>query len=359
MARRRRLEPPQAADLAAIRAAVGAPAVGAASAERIGPPPIAREVANAAEAQRSEIEALRAEARRHRADADRLAAAAAAGLVIREVPLRAIDVDYLARDRLPRAEDDAALQALRASIEQHGQRTPLELADLGDAADPRYGLVSGYRRYCALQRLASETGAARWRTARAIVRTPGTLGAAFIAMVEENEIREGLSYFERGQVCLRAVEQGAFGAVDAAIDALFAGASPAKRSKIRSFVLICETIGDVLRRPEALGERLGLRLAQAIRADHGGALRRFLGERPGSSRDAAEEQAALTAFLKQLRARPAPAQGRAHPLAGGGTIVLRRRAGRIVVEIEGAGVDATAEDALLAAIAGFIAAPGG
>jgi len=191
------------------------------------------------------------------------------------------------------------------------------------------------------------------------VRTPGTLGAAFIAMVEENEVRESLSYFERGQVCLRAVEQGAFDTVDAAIDALFDGASPAKRSKIRSFVLICETVGDVLRRPEALGERLGLRLAQAIRADHGGALRRFLGERPGRSRDAVGEQAALLAFLTQLKTRPEPSPPRDRTLPGGGRIVLRRRAGRTVIEIEGVAIDSTAEETLLAAIARVIPAPDG
>lgn len=357
MARRRRLEPPEAADLASIRAAVSDPvSQGAARRDQFAPPPIARQVADAVDAQRAEIDLLREEARRFRTDADRLAAAQNAGMMILDVPLKQIDIDYLARDRLPRAEDDEAMQALRHSIQMHGQRTPLELADLGASADPRYGLVSGYRRCGALLRLFNETADARWTTARAIVRPPGALAGAFIAMVEENEIRENLSYFERGQVCLRAVEQGAFISVDAALDALFTGASAAKRSKIRSFVLICETVGDVLRRPEALGERLGLRLAQAIRAEHGGALRRFLGERPGSSRDAAEEQAALAAFLKRLRTSAERSPPRDRTLPDGGRIEIRRRNGRLMIEIAGVAIDPDAEAGLLDSIAALIPA---
>ncbi|WP_333834418.1 ParB N-terminal domain-containing protein [Rubrimonas sp.] len=367
MARRRRLHPPTPQDLASIRAVASAPLGARAPLEVPGAPsivpPIALVAADAAAAQQREIATLRDDAARLRAEADRLAAAEAAGLVIRDVPLDEIDVDYLARDRLPRVEDDEAARALRRSIEIHGQRTPIELAVLeADAALP-YGLVSGYRRHAALQRLARDTGESRWRTARAIVRTPLTIGAAFVAMVEENEIRESLSYFERGQVCVRAAEQGAFASVDAALDALFQTASPAKRSKIRSFVLIAEAVGDLLWQPQALGERLGLRIAGAIRAGHGGALRRHLGERAAAPRDAAAEQAALADFLAGLRvprarraADGADGDGCGTARAvGDASIRLRRRGESLVVEIAGAPSRETFDAAVLNALAALLA----
>lgn len=355
MARRRRLEPPTEPDLSAIRAAAAADPQAGGARDLPNGPPIARIAADAVQAQQREIETLRTEARLLRRAAERLSEVEAAGLVIRDVPLDAIDVDYLARDRLPRLEEDDAGRALRQSIELHGQRMPLELAELGAGAERPFGLVSGYRRYAVLSRLARETGESRWRTARAVVRTPRTLGAAFVAMVEENEIRESLSYFERGQVCLRAAEQGAFATVDAALDALFQSASPAKRSKIRSFVLIAETLGDMLRRPETLGERLGLRIARAIRAGHGGALRRILAEPPSRPRDADDEQATLVAFLAALRSRRDPPPAERRTLDDGATLSLRRRGDRVVIEIVGATPSAPSAHEMLDALAGCLA----
>jgi ParB family chromosome partitioning protein len=70
----------------------------------------------------------------------------------------------------------------------------------------------------------------------AVLRRPDTAAEAYVAMVEENEIRVGLSYYERARVAARAAEAGVFEDASAAIDVLFSTASKAKRSKIRSFV---------------------------------------------------------------------------------------------------------------------------
>lgn len=358
MARRRRLEPPTTTDLEQIRAdAVGDPE-GREPLSILRAPPIAQVAQDSAAAQRREIDALRAEAARNSAAAERLAKAEAAGMVVLDVDIDRIDVDYLARDRLPRSEEDDAGRALRQSIHTHGQRTPVELATLGpDRARP-YGLISGYRRIWVIRRLLAETGDARWRTVRALVRTPATLGQAFLSMVEENEVREGLSYYERGRVCMLAAQQGAFASVDAAIDALFAAASPAKRSKIRSFTLLAEEIGDLLLQPEAIGERLGLRIAQAIRAGNGGALRRHLGERVGAPRGAAAEQAALTQFLNGAtavkRATDPPAARERH-LGGGLRVSCRARRDGAIFAVMG---EALPDDALEAALDALAAALG-
>lgn len=310
MARRRRLEPLNEDDLARVRADAASrhdarPSIGA-----LGAAPIAQIASDSMAEQKREIDRLREEAMAARADAGRMIEAEARGLLLTDVDLRDIDVDYLSRDRLPAAVEDDAWRALRNSIQAHGQRTPIELAPILEGRTP-YGLIAGYRRIAALQRLWEETGDPRWRTVRAIVRTPTTLGQAFLCMVEENEIRQNLGFFERGRICLRAVEQGAFPSTEAAVEALFSAASPAKRSKVRSFVLLVEELGDLLQHPRDLGERLGLRLAMAIKAGQGGALRRLVGEHGAIVASPEHEQALLARCLDHLR-RPPTTGGAAH-----------------------------------------------
>lgn len=361
MARRRRLEPPTVDDLALIRAAAAADPDGREPYPVLRAPPIAKVAQDSAAAQRREIDALRANAARNHEAAERLAALETDGRMVTDVAIDQIDVDYLTRDRLPRDEEDDAGRALRQSIQTHGQRMPVELANLGTSRARPYGLISGYRRLWVIQRLLSETGEARWKTVRALVRTPATLGQAFVSMVEENELREGLSYFERGRVCMLAAQQGAFASVDAAVDALFAAASPAKRSKIRSFTLLAEEIGDLLLQPEAIGERLGLRVAQAIRAGKGGALRRHLGARAGALRGAAEEQTALARFLSGAATETAPSASptpalRERILDRGLRIACRTRRGGAVFDVTGGPLTdealEAALDALVASLSG-------
>jgi len=361
MARRRRLEPPTSDALAHIRAAAASDPDGREPFPVLRPPPIAQVAQDSVAAQRREIDTLRAEAARNQAAADRLERAESAGMLVVDVALDQIDPDYLTRDRLLRSEEDDAGRALRQSIQAHGQRTPIEVVDLGPERPGAYGLISGCRRLVAIRRLLAETGDARWATVRALVRGRTTLGQAFLSMVEENEVREGLSYFERGRVCMLAAPQGAFGSVDAAIEALLAAGSPAKRSKIRSFTLLAEEIGDMLTRPEMLGERLGLRVAQAIRSGKGGALRRHLEAYAGSHCGAAEEQAALSRVLNGA----ADGQGAAPPddaaqppeervLADGGRIVCRARRNGLRIDLTGVALSAAAREAVLDALAAAV-----
>ena len=74
-------------------------------------------------------------------------------------------------------------------------------------------------------------------------------------MIEENEIRLGLSYFERARIVVKLVEQGVFGTGRAALQTLFRSASRAKRSKIGSFLPVVRRLEDVLRFLEALWAR--------------------------------------------------------------------------------------------------------
>ena len=211
--------------------------------------------------------------------AEDVARARAEGRLVQALPLEAIDEHHLVRDRLDpsaRAEGaggqddrpDEEMAALETSLAQRGQQVPIEVVDLdpgqGAVHGPgRYGLISGWRRLTALRRLA-RAEPDRFGTVLAVLRRPETAAEAYRAMVEENEIRVGLSYYERARIVARSVGQGVFDSESAALSTLFATASRAKRSKIGSFVKIHDALEDRLRFPAAIPERLGLQLARAV-----------------------------------------------------------------------------------------------
>ncbi|MGY9045546.1 hypothetical protein P775_06755 [Puniceibacterium antarcticum] len=194
--------------------------------------------------------------------ADTLTRARTEGRMVLSLPLEGIDIGYLVRDRV--AVDDAEMETLKASLRIRGQQTPVEVADLGGG---RYGLISGWRRCQALRQLADETGEVRFTQVLALLRRPDQASDAYLAMVEENEIRVGLSYYERARIVLKSVEQGVFDSRKTALQQLFHAASRAKRSKIGSFLGIVEVMDGVLRFPEALAERTGLTLSRALEDD--------------------------------------------------------------------------------------------
>lgn len=255
-------------------------------------PPIARVAAeSAAEAALSEISEAMARAR-------------AEGRLVLRLKLDEIEADHLVRDRI--GLDEEELAGLVASIFEHGQRSPIEVSEI---APGRYGLISGWRRLAALRRL-SEGGDARFGYVLALVRQPDNAADAYIAMVEENEIRLGLSYYERARIAARAVEQGVFENEREALRRLFANASRSRRSKIGSFLVLYHQLDGVLRFPEMISERLGLALEKRLQDEDFAVLETFLAE---LRRDAPEDQAAEMARLQAFAALsgPAPEVGRA------------------------------------------------
>jgi ParB family chromosome partitioning protein len=275
MAKRRRLTPAQADYLPAEGGAEPRPLLLRPGFQA---PPIARIAAEASVT--SALEEV----------AGALQAARDEGRLVNRLPLEAIDAAYLMRDRMP-AEDDE-MQALVESIRAHGQRMAIDVVEL---APGRYGLISGWRRLAALARLYQETGEARFGSVLALLRRPEASGDAYVAMVEENEIRAALSYYERARIVGRSVEAGVFASEKEALQRLFSTASRAKRSKIGSFLVLYRELGEVLRFPAAIPERLGLRLVQAL-AERGTARRiaAALAREPAGS---AEEEARLLADL--------------------------------------------------------------
>lgn len=293
------------------------------------PPPIAHIAADgAAQSALAELSAAMEEAR-------------AEGRMLESLPLAQIETEYLVRDRL--GADEEELGQLIASIKEHGQRSPIDVCALGPG---RYGLISGWRRVQALLRLAREDEA-RFGTALALLRQPRQASDAYIAMVEENEVRHGLSYYERARIAARAVDLGVFATEKQALQKLFAASSRARRSKIGTFLGLYRQLDEVLRWPADMSERTGLALAKALSA----APERLADLRAQLSAKvhlAPEEQRILSAFIappKKPRAPETPPPTRQELRPG---VFLEVTGGWLkpVLTLSGPGVDPAFRDAL-------------
>lgn len=258
--------------------------------------PISAPIAQVAAETAGALQAGTPETRRDEAQAAAYRDAEGQGRLIKEIALVEIEAMSMQRDRT--IMDDEALGELQHSIEAHGLRLPIEVYTLKEpAGTKRYGLLSGYRRLIAQQNLLAKTGEDRFARIKAVLRDPDQIGGAFVAMVEENEIRQDLSHYERGRIAVIAAQQGAFATTEAAVAEMFAAASKAKRSKIRSFAMIFEALGDMLQFPESLREKDGLRLAQGVRTGAEARLREVLGA--GQASDAKSEWALIDSVLAE------------------------------------------------------------
>jgi ParB family chromosome partitioning protein len=195
--------------------------------------------------------------------------ARAEGRLIQPLPMSQIEAGHLVRDRLLDTGDED-MEALTASLRARGQQTPIDVVALEGG---RFGLISGLRRLTALHHIGAETVLAR-------IISPDTASDAYVAMIEENEVRADLSLYERARIVAKAVEAGVFPDTRDALLTLYASTPRAKRSKIKSVIIVVEALDDVLRFPKALSERACLDLARALEGDTGLAeiLRRRLTE---------------------------------------------------------------------------------
>ncbi|AVW93587.1 hypothetical protein DA792_21340 (plasmid) [Celeribacter baekdonensis] len=128
-----------------------------------------------------------------------VARARAEGRIVELLALSDVDKGHLVRDRVHVQSED--LDALKSSLLTRGQQTPIEVVDRGTGVSPRYGLISGWRRLLALSEIEADQ-------VLAIVRQPKTSSDAYVAMVEENEIRADISFYERARIVVKALEQG-------------------------------------------------------------------------------------------------------------------------------------------------------
>ena len=307
-------------------------------------PPIAQVAADAsARAALAELSEAMARARRE-------------GRLVQSLPLSAVDPTHLVRDRI--GLDEEELGHLMASIRDHGQRTPIEVTELPDG---RFGLISGWRRLQALTRLLDATGEAKYGSVQALLRRPEAASDAYVAMVEENEVRQGLSYYERARIAARAVDLGVFDSERQALQQLFTAASRARRSKIGSFLSVYRALDDALRFPAAIPERLGLALAKAV-VERPGDVAAFAAEVKGAPpADPAEELSRLQALsVGQKGSKPAKkdskgaSDGTRKELRPGVFLDISGGFTRPVLTLSGPGVDPGFRERLEAWLSGAV-----
>jgi ParB-like chromosome segregation protein Spo0J len=287
-----------------------------------------------------------AEAAALRELAEGIEAARREGRMVVDIPLGDIAPSHLLRDRI--RLDREELDALKDSIRARGQQVPAEISPLGDDDDSalpyRFGLISGWRRLRALSELYDETDDPRFSTLRALIRPSGDAAESYVAMVEENELRAGLSYYERARLVAEATKQGVFADQSAALRILFANASRAKRSKIASFIDIHEGLGDLLNFPAEIPERLGLALVSRLR--HGDRQRIRAALQKVTVGEAAAELALLERLVRPSGTVVSRAKQPAETLRPGLAMQVTRKDRKLTVTLEGAAVDDALAEAL-------------
>lgn len=257
--------------------------------------------------------------------AEALRKARESGRMVLALPLDQVQADHLMRDRITLDSDEMA--ALVDSLRARGQQTPVEVLALGP---DRYGLISGWRRLKALRQLLAETGdGTKYGSVLALLRQPEQASDAYVAMVEENELRVGLSFYERARIVAKAVEAGVYPDDRSALRGLFGNVPRARRSKIGSFLIVVRGLDGALQFPEAISEKLGLALAQALEADPALAPRLVADLTAQPPADASAEMAWLSrGIAPQKQALTAPLET-IEPVPG---LRLKARRGQVVLE---------------------------
>ncbi|HBM58723.1 MAG TPA: chromosome partitioning protein ParB [Citreicella sp.] len=308
--------------------------------------PMGAAVREAASSMTESTESLVEQRRQNAQDAKAFRAAQSEGRVLVALPLDEIRIDALPRDRMDLSAVAASdeMEELKASIRERGQKEPIEV--FRDAAG-NYQLKKGWRRLTALQQLRVESGDDRFGHAIARVAE----GAAsridlYIDMVEENVIREDLSFAEMAQVAITAAREDTMDgqSAESLVGRLYASLHKMKRSYIRSFVFLLEELGEALRFPKAVARNLGVEVARKLQAqpDLSPRLRQSL-----SGVASAEDQAEI---LRRFVESPAPDIAREKPEArqksvkyefhvGATKITARKGECRILSETDFSSVD--------------------
>lgn len=265
------------------------------------PGPMGAAVRDVADNLQETTEAKVAQRRQNAEDAKAFRAAQEEGRVLVRLALGDISTDDLPRDRLEleavAASDE--MEELKASIRERGQKEPVEVY-VGQ--DGRYQLKKGWRRFTALSQLLSETGEDAFATIIARVE-PGQADriARYVDMVEENVVREDLTFAEMAQVAITAAQDDGIDEIDPSelVNRLYGALHKTKRSYIRNFVFLLSVLGDALQWPKEVARNLGVDVARAIKTpDQAERLRAQLLE----CTSAEAQTRVLAAFLEGARA---------------------------------------------------------
>lgn len=251
-------------------------------------------------------ETLVEQRRQNALDAKELRAARDEGRLLVALKLDQISTEALPRDRLDldtvAAGDE--MDELKASLMARGQREAIEVYL---AEDGSYQLKAGWRRLTALRQLYEETSDPRFATILARVTVAGPDRAElYVDMVEENVIRQDLSFAEMAQIAVQLAQdpQAAVGSTDEAVSRLYRSLHKVKRAYIRSFVTLLALLEDALPFPKAVSRDLGVEVARRLQGaseDEREGLRAELAR----VSSAEEQNAALRGFLQAPEPKPA------------------------------------------------------
>jgi ParB family chromosome partitioning protein len=261
--------------------------------------------------------------RRNAEDAEAFRKVKRAGDVLERLPLDVVQTRSLPRDRLDLATVARSdpMDELKASIRSRGQREAIEVWPVGNGI---YELKTGWRRLEALRQLRAETGEARFATVLARVMPAGSeiRSLLYIDMVEENIIREDVSFAELAHVAIMMARDPMSGVAnpDEAVNRLYGSVQKIKRSTIRRFVELLRAAGGALPVPQAIPKHLGAEAARLLGpiGEHAPRLRQLL----DGAKDAAAQNAALETFIAERTAPPTPVPTEsvaAEPARKGGT----------------------------------------
>ncbi len=262
--------------------------------------PMGAAVRDAASSLQASSDAMVEQRRQNAVQAREFREAQDEGRVLMAVPLAAISTADLPRDRMDLGAVAVSdeMEELKASIRTRGQKEPIEV--YRDAGGQLH-LKKGWRRLSALQQLHAETGDDRFATILArVAETAADRLDLYIDMVEENVIREDLTFAEMAQVAIDASQDAAVGLGDAdqMVGRLYASLHKMKRSYIRAFVTLLLLLGDDLRFPKAVARNQGVDVVRRLKEDAPAVvgLRRAL----AAAADAAAQTAILTRFCAGL-----------------------------------------------------------
>lgn len=271
------------------------------------PGPMGAAVRDVAESLQETTETKVAQRRQNADDAKAYRQAQDEGRVLMQLDLTNILTDDLPRDRLDldavAASDE--MEELKASIRERGQKEPIEVYV---GPDGRYQLKKGWRRFTALRQLHGETGEAQF--SKVVARVEAGQAARivrYVDMVEENVVREDLTFAEMAQVAIAASLDPNIEEVDASalVARLYGALHKTKRSYIRSFVSLLLALGEDLKFPKGVSRNLGVDVARVLRSQEQiDVLRGELKE----CKNAEAQARVLTTFLTAQKRSLLPAQ---------------------------------------------------
>ena len=231
--------------------------------------PMGAAIRDTAESLNDSTEAKVEQRRQNAKDAKTFRAAASEGLMLMRIPLSDVHSDDLPRDRL---ELDAVassdeMEELKASIRARGQKEPVELYE---GADGRLQIKKGWRRFTALAQLYAETNNESFSTIIARIDAGDESRVnRYIDMVEENVVREDLTFAEMAQLAIIAANDASIeeGDPHVLVGTLYGALHKVKKSYIRSFVGLLVSLSSDLEWPKAVPRNLGVDVARALKAD--------------------------------------------------------------------------------------------